>query len=400
MNNRSLRILYVTSCWPCDKSHGSQLRALHIGRALQYFGRPSLVVAGAHPIESEVRTKTAAEYDIAGEINVLPCPHRGLTFRAASILNPNFTNIHGVAAGAADEAWLADFQKQFDLTWFFNLRTANYFAKACWRGSVVDVNDLPSTMERSRLRTGLNLGSRLKSTLRLWELCQHERRLRRRFDVLAVCSEADRRMLGNRPGIHVIPNGVSKPVSLPERKPSQPPRIGFMGLYSYEPNLDGVRWFIRHCWDSVKAEIPGVRLRLVGEASDGPLKPDDSSVDGLGWVERPEAEIASWSLMIVPIRFGGGTRVKVADAFSKKCPLVSTRFGALGYDVQHGRELLLADDPDEFAAACVSLITGPQAASAMAERAYRKCLEQWTWEAIAPRVWETVEECLRLNSSR
>jgi glycosyltransferase involved in cell wall biosynthesis len=80
--------------------------------------------------------------------------------------------------------------------------------------------------------------------------------------------------------------------------------------------------------------------------------------------------------------------------------LVSTRFGALGYDVKHGRELLLADDPGAFATACISLIRDPVMANAMAERAYSAFLEKWTWDAIAPQVWAAAEDCLRRNFNR
>jgi glycosyltransferase involved in cell wall biosynthesis len=394
------RILYVTSCWPNGNGYGGQLRAFHIGRALQQLGRPTLVVIGADEVEPKVKAKAAEEYDLGREIRVVPCPSRSQLSRAASIFDPAFVNIHGVVAEARDEAWMAEFQKQFDLTWFCKLSTANYFAKAKWHRSVVDVDDLPSTMERSFLKTSRDVCTQLKSRLRIFELSQHESRLHRRFDVLGVCSEHDREILGGRSSIHVIPNGFKRPLSLPIRKPSQPPRIGFMGLYSYSPNSEGVRWFIRHCWDRVKAEVPGVRLRLVGEDSNGPLKPNDPSVDGLGWVENPEEEVASWSHMIVPIRFGAGTRVKIADAFSRKCPVVSTRFGALGYEVEDGRELFLADNPADFAAACIRLLKDTEAATAMAERAYRRFLEKWTWEAISPRVLEAAGDCLRLNSGR
>ncbi|MBA2271174.1 MAG: glycosyltransferase, partial [Chthoniobacterales bacterium] len=119
--------------------------------------------------------------------------------------------------------------------------------------------------------------------------------------------------------------------------------------------------------------------------------------DALGFVEDPAAEIATWSAMVIPIRLGAGTRVKIADGFSRKCPVVSTQLGAFGYDVQHGLELLLVqdDDPVGFASACVSLLADPAKARAMAERAYAAFLEKWTWDAIAPRVWDAAEDCLR-----
>ena len=390
----------MSSCWPHDKCHGGQLRALHIARALRQLGNVTLVVAGSHDVDGDVRNKTAAEFGVVREMQARQCPRLGPIIRARSILDRQFTNIHGLAAGEADESWLKQTQKQFDLTWFFKLRTANYFANAFWSRSVLDVDDLPSTLEKSRLQGGGDFRSRLKCRVRIFELRRHEKRIGQRFSVLGVCSQADKAILGNGLPIHVIPNGFARPVNAPSRRPSQPPRIGFMGLYSYEPNLDGVRWFFEQCWPQIKAAVPGVRLRLVGADTDGPLRPDDPSVDGLGWLERPDDEVASWSLMIVPIRMGGGTRVKIPDAFSRKCPLVSTRFGALGYDVENGRELLLADEPRSFADACLWLIKDPVAATAMAERGFGAFLEKWTWEAVAPRVWETAEDCLRFNFGR
>ena len=104
--------------------------------------------------------------------------------------------------------------------------------------------------------------------------------------------------------------------------------------------------------------------------------------------------------MIVPIQTGAGTRVKIADAFSRKCPLVSTSFGALGYAVQHDQELLLADEPDDFANACLSLIDDPAKAARLAEQGHKSFLEKWTWDAVAPRVWNAAEDCLRHNWGR
>jgi glycosyltransferase involved in cell wall biosynthesis len=120
----------------------------------------------------------------------------------------------------------------------------------------------------------------------------------------------------------------------------------------------------------------------------------------MGYVSDAGSEMATWSAMIVPVRQGAGTRVKIADAFSRKCPVVSTKLGAYGYDVQSGRELLLADKPNDFAQACVSLIRERTAASAMADRAYAAFLQNWTWDAIAPRVWAAAEDALALSARR
>src|SRR5205807_660617 len=98
------------------------------------------------------------------------------------------------------------------------------------------------------------------------------------------------------------------------------------------------------------------RLRLVGKGSDGPQKPAGPDIDALGWVDDSAAEIATWSVMAVPIRMGGGTRIKIAEGFSRKCPMVSTRLGAYGYEIEDRRQIRLADTPEDFARACVELV--------------------------------------------
>jgi glycosyltransferase involved in cell wall biosynthesis len=135
----------------------------------------------------------------------------------------------------------------------------------------------------------------------------------------------------------------------------------------------------------------------VGKDRGGILKADGPEVDSLGWIKDPSEEIATWSAMIVPIRLGAGTRVKVAEAFSRKVPLVSTGLGAFGYDVVDGKELILADTPEVFAKACVRMIREPVEAATMAERAWQSFLNSWTWDAIAPRVWGAAEQCLKLS---
>ncbi len=198
----------------------------------------------------------------------------------------------------------------------------------------------------------------------------------------------------------MIPNGFDSPINVPMRKVANPPRVGFIGVMDWHPNVDGIRWFADRCWPLVKREIPDARLRLVGRESDGPLCPDGPDIDALGWVEDAAAEIATWAVMIVPVRLGSGTRGKIAHAFSLKCPIVSTTLGSYGYDVVDGRELLLAESPEDLASACVRAIQKPVQAAAMAEMAWERFIKTWTWDAIRPRVWAAAEDCLRLARNR
>ncbi len=389
MINRSLRILFVTPCWPHDHTYGGQLRALHIGRALKQLGEVTLAVVSSDMVADDVIRKTAEEFRLEPAIHVESLPDRKLMGRLRRAFDLHYLNVHGCVANVEDRERLLRRFADFDLIWVLNSRTPNILNHWNWPRSVLDIDDVPSTFQRTIFQNGAGLGERLKAGATMYLLRRRERLLKERFTALAVCSEIDKQYLGAGENIHVIPNGFERPRQEPKREQVQPPRIGFIGLFSYLPNRSGIQWFLKECWPRIKREIPDVRLRLVGKDTDGVLKPVGQDIDALGWVLDPAEEIATWSAMIIPLRFGAGTRIKIADAFSRKCPVVSTRLGALGYEVQDNRELLLADSPDEFAARCVSLIRDPARAASLAERAYGAFLEKWTWDAIAPRVRAT-----------
>jgi glycosyltransferase involved in cell wall biosynthesis len=98
--------------------------------------------------------------------------------------------------------------------------------------------------------------------------------------------------------------------------------------------------------------------------------------------------------MIVPIKVGSGTRVKVAEGFARRCPIVATTIGAFGYDVNNGEEILLADRADDFASACILLQRNPQLGEALSERAHKRFLERWTWDSFERTIGTVVRECL------
>jgi len=102
--------------------------------------------------------------------------------------------------------------------------------------------------------------------------------------------------------------------------------------------------------------------------------------------------------MIVPVKVGSGTRVKMAEGFSRKCPVVATPLGAFGYEVESGREVLLGDSAEDFASACILLLGNPGFRKSLSEAAYKRFLERWTWESFGGTVGAVVQECLKRSS--
>ena len=242
---------------------------------------------------------------------------------------------------------LSDLAK-YDLVWIYGMRTADVMGQWHWPRTVMDIDDVPSTFLQTEREYSQGFTQRLRTDLRLRIAKKREFLLRERFPCLVVSSETDRRHLGPGMPAHVVPNGFPTPDHDPLRRPAIPPRIGFIGTFYHPPNPEAARWFAEHCWPRVKKEIPDARFRLIGQLSDGPEKPAGNDIDGLGFCEDVAAEIATWSVMVVPVRTGSGTRIKIVEGFSRKCPIVSTRVGAYGYDAEHGREMLLADSAEDF----------------------------------------------------
>jgi glycosyltransferase involved in cell wall biosynthesis len=392
------KILYIVSSWPDANGFGGQLRAAHIGRSLAKVGSVTLLYVGSEAGDNAAQSLAKRDFSVLQPIQPATSPASGFASRLKWALSKRFMNLHGYVATDADQRRLSALLPQFDLVWVLNSRTPNIVHQWLWPRSHLDLDDIPSTYLRSVAASVASPLAWIKARLQQIVLARREHHFFDRFSTLSVCSTADRDYLGSSDRIHIIPNGFKRPDIEPKRAldPSQA-RVGFIGLYSYPPNREGMRWFLEHCWPGIQNEIPGVRLRLVGKDTDGSLRPMASDVDALGWVADPATEIATWSVMIVPIRVGGGTRIKLAEAFSRKCPTVSTSLGAFGYEVSHGRELLIADDPKDFTNACVDLIRHPARGAALSACAWSAFLKQWTWESIEKKVIAAAEDCLRRN---
>jgi glycosyltransferase involved in cell wall biosynthesis len=259
----------------------------------------------------------------------------------------------------------------------------------------MDLDDVPSTYLRTVWEQSSGLANRSRHWLRMTIARRRERLLCERFSALAVCSDNDRDYLGLRHPVHVIPNGFGRPAGEPGRTPASPPRIGFIGKFGYAPNDEGMRWFISQCWPQIERNVPGARLRIVGLGGENFVPAGARQIDALGWVDDATSEIAGWSVMVVPLLKGSGTRLKIAEGFSRKCPIVSTSLGAYGYTVTSGQEIWLADAAPEFASACIEAICNPEKARHVAERAWAAYNEKWTWDAIRPRICAAAESCLR-----
>ena len=383
-------ILYLAPCSP-GGTFGQARRVAQIAGALEAVGKVDLTVVKFEEWLHDIPVG-------CGVINLQRDPDRSLWTSVRCAVDARYMGVDGFIARQSDRASLVNLLPRYDLVWLHSLRVADAFGEWRWPRSVMDIDDVPSTYIRTELDNGGGAVGRWRNWVRWRAAKRRERLLGARFTRIAVCSDADREYLSLGQQVHVIPNGFEKPEHPPVRRIEHPPRVGFIGTLKFHPNASGIRWFAAHCWPQIKQQIPNVRFRHIGTRSESFPTSLGPGIDFLGYVDDPAEEMATWSAMVVPLQLGAGTRVKIAEAFSRRCPLVSTSLGAHGYNVENGRELWVANSSRELADACVRAIQHPDEAAAMADRAWSRFVKEWTWEAIHPRVWNTAEACLRAAS--
>ena len=388
-----MRILYAVSKTPYPPTYGAQLREVAIGRLLRNCGNVTLVFIADHD-PAEALELARADFDdvVALRREPAPAPHRipGRAIRAFKNLWPRY---FGQTLLDGQLARFRELLPRHDMLWCHTLMATDWLGIRCMRRAVVDMDDLMHrkfAMDAAMVRGRQRLWTQWRSVK--WR--RRELTALRRFGIICACSEADKRILGGHDRIHVVPNGFDMPEHEPAWRPRTALRLGFLGTLLYEPNYDGIAWFRDAIWPLVARAVPDARLRVIGELPHYRPRLDHPGFDLLGYVDDPADEIATWSAMVVPLRIGVGTRIKIVEAFSRKCPVISTSIGAYGNDAEHGRHLLLGDQPEEFARACVRLMQQPNLAGQMVEDAWRLFIAKYTWESIGARVEGAVRACM------
>jgi glycosyltransferase involved in cell wall biosynthesis len=234
----------------------------------------------------------------------------------------------------------------------------------------------------------------LYSLVQWRRLRRYEAEICRRADWVVAVSEADALALRALvPGLRltVVPNGVD----VSAYDPQIPPAPGmaenalvFTGKMDFRPNVDAVLWFAEEVLPRIQAQAPDVRFWVVGQRPHRRLEVlrGNPAITLTGYVEDTRPYIAGATVYVAPLRIGGGTRLKLLEAMAMERAVVATRLGAEGYEVQDGRELLLADDAETFAAAVVSLLKDPARRAAIGRAARRFVESYYDWSVLAPRV--------------
>jgi len=235
----------------------------------------------------------------------------------------------------------------------------------------------------------------------------YERTACNRFDAVIAVSAEDRETMRREYGVERIwdvPTGVDTDFFRPRADARQKPHnLVFTGSMDWLPNEDAIQYFTKEILPLIKKRVPDTTLTVVGRnpyQSLIELGKRDASVIVTGRVEDVRPYMEEAGAYIVPIRIGGGTRLKIYEAMAMGKPIISTTVGAEGLPVRDGEELLLADTPEAFADAVVRVITDEKIAHELGARATRVVREQFGWNKVSTSFAEICESvCVARSQS-
>jgi len=240
-----------------------------------------------------------------------------------------------------------------------------------------------------------------------WQkMSDYERSVCRRFNTVIAVSPVDREQMREAFGlqeIYDVPTGVDTDYFRPLGGAAASPELVFTGSMDWMPNEDAIHYFAEQILPRIAREIPDVTLSVVGRNPSPSLKAlaaANAHIKVTGRVPDIRPYVDRAAAYVVPIRIGGGTRLKIYEAMAMDKPVISTRIGAEGLPVRDGEELLLADDPEGFARAVIRTLNDARLAGRLGRRAGALVRERFGWDRAAARFIEVCERAAGRSARR
>jgi polysaccharide biosynthesis protein PslH len=393
-----MKILFLSTWFPYPPDNGSKLRAYHLVRALADRHQVSLLSFAFDTARPEEPGQLRAWCRDIQTVQVNPfSANRASALR--TFLSPRPVATRPIAAMSRLTTDTLR-SRSFDAVIASTEMMVGY-ALAAPPGTVKILEE-HNSMTRWAHERFSGSGGAVQRT-RCWISWQksrwYEARCYPRFDMVTMVSDVDRQATLNTVKAHplrveVVPSGVDCTHNQPGLVQPVPGALVYNGSLTYGANYGAMRWFLAEIYPRIRAQQPCATLTITGSTKGvdvGGLTLD-GSVQLVGNLEDVRLPVAGAAACVVPIRHGGGTRLKILEAMALGTPVVATSKGAEGLEVADGVHLLLADDPESFANQTLRLLSDAQMRARLAANARRLVEARYDWTTIGAQFVGLVEE--------
>jgi polysaccharide biosynthesis protein PslH len=232
-------------------------------------------------------------------------------------------------------------------------------------------------------------------------LARYEAELCAKYDQVTFVTDEDRKLIEQQAArwqvrvpdrrFTTIPICIDPSDKRPIKPLAHPQRITALGVMFWPPNAEGVLWFAQEIWPRIRAQQPQLTFTVVGKNPPDYLAQlhGTNGIEVLGFVPEVESILAETAVFVVPLRAGGGMRVKILDTWCWGLPIVSTSIGAEGIDIRDGENILIADTPDTFSAAVLRVANEADLNQQLRHNGRRWVEEKYDWKTVY-RAWDDV----------
>lgn len=398
----SVRILFISRDLPYPLNNGGRIRVYSLIRHLSSSHDVDLVALDREPESPE---RIHAMEELCREVIAVPLaprqrPDAKRREQMLSILRRRpyaHTAHYSPEMQAAIDRQLA--ANDYDIVQV-EYAQMGYYDLGKHPGRVLDQHNVEAEiMERAAQREGWSL-RKLFYWREATKFRREEAEICRRFEHCLATSVRDRDILAAAvptSHFHVVPNGVDCAHfdAAGTEAPSTSDSVLFTGSLAYYPNVDGIHSFMREIFPRIRAAVPTIRFLIVGREPPPAVTAYGAhpNVEVVADVPDMREYYAKAAVVVVPLRVGGGTRLKILEAMAMAKPVVSTSVGAEGIEVTPGTDIALADEPGAFADAVISLLAGEGSAELAA--AGRRLVEQrYDWTSIGAELEAVYEQLL------
>ena len=375
-----LNILFLTSRLP-GRFQGDRVRAYH---QLRILGRRHRITLISFANPAEYARGPGPLVDVCARVVMVPSSLRRM---AAALLRGGVSRLPLQVAlyeshrmrRAIGEARRVD---TYDVAHVQLVRMAPYLDEVRPLPNVVDLVDALSLNMERRARHDRGLW-RWVARLEARRLSRYERAVCDSVDQALVGSAMDREALGSPPKLAVVTSGVDLAEFSYQRAGREPDTVIFSGNMGYFPNVQAALWLGRTILPAIGRAIPGVTLHIVGARPDRrilTLAKHDPRITVADHVDTVSSHLRRAAVALAPMQAGSGQQLKVLEAMASGTPVVATTLAAGGIEARHGEHLLVADEPDAFAAHVIRLLRDPTLAGDLAARGRRLVEDRYTWE--------------------